>query len=87
MESILADVSKVVVDTDSANNMLYLPLDKIMNDAARAPRNTGDQPGAAAAGAASGQSTEAANGRAAAGRTGKAAASGSSSLSVNPYSR
>jgi len=43
MQEILGDVSKVVIDADSNNNMLYVPLDKLVNrgDGARA---AGSQP-------------------------------------------
>src|SRR5690606_6193906 len=34
MEQILESSAKVMLDADSSNNMLYLPLDKIMSDAA-----------------------------------------------------
>src|SRR5690554_4140689 len=39
MEQILESTAKVVVDADSSNNMLYLPLDKIMSQAARDHRS------------------------------------------------
>lgn len=35
MEQILESSAKVMVDADSSNNMLYLPLDKIMSETAR----------------------------------------------------
>jgi len=31
MESVLKRTNKVIVDSDSANNLMYLPLDKLMN--------------------------------------------------------
>ncbi|MEX0606142.1 MAG: FtsH protease activity modulator HflK [Marinobacter sp.] len=31
MENVLSSTSKVLVDTESSNNMMYLPLDKLMN--------------------------------------------------------
>lgn len=40
MEQILESSAKVMLDADSSNNMLYLPLDKILSEAARTPRNT-----------------------------------------------
>lgn len=30
LESVLANSTKVIVDTDGGNNMLYLPLDQLM---------------------------------------------------------
>jgi membrane protease subunit HflK len=42
MQDIFESSSKVMVDTQSGNNLLYLPLDKIMQQVARvAPGNTG----------------------------------------------
>jgi membrane protease subunit HflK len=39
MESVLSQSSKVVVDTKGNNNLLYLPLDKLMQrEAGAAPR-------------------------------------------------
>lgn len=39
MQQILESSAKVMIDADSTNNMLYLPLDKIMSQAARDHRN------------------------------------------------
>ena len=36
MEEVLGNTSKVIVDTENANNLMYLPLDKLLNDAASA---------------------------------------------------
>ena len=85
MQQILESSAKVVVDTDSSNNMLYLPLDKIMSQAARDHRST---PGSG--------SVEVTTGAAAAGATrnpAPAAPSPSSSSAarnaqlMSPYSR
>lgn len=86
MQQILESSAKVMIDADSANNMLYLPLDKIMSQAAR------DHRGASGSG-----SIEATTGAAAAAtsptRT-PAPASGNtpaqaqrSAQLMNPYSR
>ena len=37
MESVLANTSKVMVDVKGGNNMMYLPLDKLMRDEQRLP--------------------------------------------------
>src|SRR5690606_18331207 len=34
MQEILENTSKIMIDSQASNNMLYLPLDKIMNQAA-----------------------------------------------------
>ena len=39
LESILANSTKVIVDTDGGNNMLYLPLDQLMQRRPIAPSN------------------------------------------------
>jgi membrane protease subunit HflK len=38
MEKVYSNTSKVMVDVDGGNNMIYLPLDKIMNQQTQAPR-------------------------------------------------
>ncbi|NYT24106.1 FtsH protease activity modulator HflK [Alcaligenaceae bacterium] len=87
MQQILESSAKVVVDADSSNNMLYLPLDKIMSQTAREHRNS---PGSG--------SIEATTGAAAAAtsqpRTPAAASSGNATggapargALVSPYSR
>ncbi|WP_132583410.1 FtsH protease activity modulator HflK [Paralcaligenes ureilyticus] len=49
MQDIFESSSKVMVDTQSGNNLLYLPLDKIMQQVARVtPGNTGSTAAAAA---------------------------------------
>jgi membrane protease subunit HflK len=90
MQQILETSSKIMIDSQASNNMLYLPLDKIMRDAAteRTPSSSSAETTGAAAAAAtqpssrSGSSTTPTRPRA-------AGSSGSStnSLSVNPYSR
>jgi len=50
MQDILRDVSKVVVDTDASSNMLYVPLDKLVNR--DAPGRPGSQPSAPVVGGA-----------------------------------
>jgi membrane protease subunit HflK len=39
LESVLASSTKVIVDTDGANQMLYLPLDQLMQRRSNAPSN------------------------------------------------
>jgi len=50
MQDILRDVSKVVVDTDASSNMLYVPLDKLVNR--DGVNRSGSQPAAPMVGAA-----------------------------------
>ncbi|BFM48611.1 FtsH protease activity modulator HflK [Marinomonas sp. THO17] len=40
VESVYKDVNKVVVDTEGGNNMMYLPLDQLMKQAATSARDT-----------------------------------------------
>lgn len=58
MQEILATSSKVMIDSESSNNMLYLPLDKVMEQAASSSNTGGSNSRAAAvaAGAAAAQS-------------------------------
>jgi len=57
MQDILENASKVMVDSNTPNNMLYLPLDKLMGDVARhASANASDPSAAAAAAGATAQS-------------------------------
>jgi membrane protease subunit HflK len=44
MEKVYSSTSKVMVDVDGGNNMIYLPLDKIMQQHSSAPRSTVSQP-------------------------------------------
>lgn len=86
MQQILESSAKVMIDADSANNMLYLPLDKIMSQAARDYRgNTGSgsieaTTGAAAAATSPSRTTAPAS-------AGNAASSQRSAQLMNPYSR
>src|SRR5690606_13976262 len=94
MQDIMTASSKVMIDAEVGNNMLYLPLDQIMKQAA-SPTSK-DSSGAAASGSSSSSnapSTQAAAGaQAAGGSTGSSprqgsAPSGLNSLMVSPYSR
>jgi len=91
MKDIMVASSKVMIDAEVGNNMLYLPLDQIMKQAAGAPASGAAGGSSSSAGAASTQAAagaQAANGSATAstGRRG-AAPSGLDSLMVSPYSR
>jgi len=44
MEKVYSNTSKVMVDVEGGNNMMYLPLDKIMQQQAVTPRSTVPQP-------------------------------------------
>ena len=44
MEKVYANTSKVMVDVDGGNNMMYLPLDKIIQQQASQPRTVISQP-------------------------------------------
>lgn len=82
MQNILESTAKIVVDADTSNNMLYLPLDKIAGHAARKPaaESGSDSPASAAgAGAAS-------QGGAPSAPRGTPYGSGAGAL-ANPYSR
>ncbi len=87
MQEILENTSKVFVDTDSNNNMLYLPLDKIAGQAARKPApesgtDSASPPAAAAAGGA------ASKGDSSSSRTrGTPYGNGAAGALANPYSR
>lgn len=92
MQEILASTSKVMIDSESSNNMLYLPLDKIMQDAATGSRQRGSaaREAAAAAGAAAAQSAAEIAGSGSTTRpasTPPPARTPRDSLSVSPYSR
>ncbi len=43
MENVLSSTSKVLVDTESSNNMMYLPLDKLMNRDGRSAGSSSSQ--------------------------------------------
>ncbi|WP_345797713.1 FtsH protease activity modulator HflK [Castellaniella sp. MT123] len=93
MQNILSDSAKVMVDVPSSSNMLYLPLDKIMHQAAR----TTAPGGSSAVSSGSSSSTSAAGAAGAAQTTRKPAPqsgspasrgvpSGLDSLMTSPYS-
>ncbi|HEX7386184.1 MAG TPA: FtsH protease activity modulator HflK [Castellaniella sp.] len=93
MQDILSETSKVMVDASIGNNMLYLPLDKIMSQAAKdrttpAASTSGSAsgtPAAAAAGAAQvAKSTTSSSPRSSPARRG--VPTGLDSLMTNPYS-
>ncbi len=88
MQEILENSAKVLVDADSSNNMLYLPLDKIMSQAARdhRPASTGSASVEATTGAAAAASSS----RQPAPATSSVPSSSSAARSAqlaNPYSR
>ncbi|KAA0911749.1 FtsH protease activity modulator HflK [Pusillimonas sp. ANT_WB101] len=94
MSQILKDSSKIMIDSEASNNMLYLPLDKIMGQVAQgnSPSSSGSvetTSGAAAATQSSSSSSSSSN-QAAAGTNRASGSTGTTparSLSVNPYSR
>jgi membrane protease subunit HflK len=88
MQEILEKTSKVMIDSDASNNMLYLPLDKIMRQAAR-PQSapSGSSEAAAAAAAASKKPTKPAGASTTRARPADTPGSVPGSLSVSPYSR
>jgi membrane protease subunit HflK len=88
MQEILRDAGKVMIDTDSNSNMLYLPLDKLMGQVARDRGAAGNVDAAVAAAAAANQTTQQTQtSRPAPARTPTQGSSSSPSLAVNPYSR
>ncbi|NGM87815.1 FtsH protease activity modulator HflK [Parapusillimonas sp. SGNA-6] len=88
MQQILENSSKIMIDSQASNNMLYLPLDKIMRDAAsdRAPSSSSVETTSAAA-AATTQPTRSGSNTPARPRAAGSGGSSTNSLSVNPYSR
>src|SRR5690554_4507831 len=89
MQQILESSAKVMIDADSANNMLYLPLDKIMSQAARDYR-PGGTPGSAAPEAAAGAAGAAAANRQAPAPSSSVPAGSTAARGAqlaNPYSR
>ena len=91
MRDIMQSSAKVMIDADSSNNMLYLPLDKIMGQAARdyrAPSNSmgSDATAAAATGAAATSSPARPGSTSAASANGSNNAPRSQQL-ISPYSR
>ncbi|HCN71313.1 MAG TPA: FtsH protease activity modulator HflK [Pusillimonas sp.] len=97
MQTILENTSKILIDNQSASNMLYLPLDKIMQQASRSGSNSaspdpaagmaagsyGSQSSSGESGSSSG-STSGSGGRNASG--GGSPYSNSSNLLTSPYS-
>ena len=83
MQNILESTAKIIVDTESSNNMLYLPLDKIAGQAARRPVESGSDAStsAAATGAAASQGSTPAAPR------GTPYGNGAGGALANPYSR
>ncbi|MBC7700779.1 MAG: FtsH protease activity modulator HflK [Massilia sp.] len=77
MQQVYGNVTKVMVDSRSGSNLLYLPLDKIVQMSA----SSGNTPGAASA------STPVAPGNAAVADTGSATAAGGSTTATDPRSR
>ena len=91
MREIMQSSAKVMIDADSSNNMLYLPLDKIMGQAARdyrAPSNSmgSDATAPAATGAAATSSSTRPNSTSSASGNGSNNAARSAQL-ISPYSR
>jgi len=92
MQEILSDSAKVMIDAPVGNNMLYLPLDKIMGQAAHAAgsapssgsRDTGPSGGSAPAAAGSAQAAQGQSGSGRASQRG--VPSGLDSLMTSPYS-
>ena len=44
MQKIFSSTTKVMVDSKNSNNLLYLPLDKLIAQTAQPPASTGDAP-------------------------------------------
>jgi membrane protease subunit HflK len=88
VQEILQSTSKIMIDSEASNNMLYLPLDQIMRQAAadRAGFSSSAEAGAAAGAAATAQPSKPATAARTTPRVPDAAA-GSKPLLVNPYSR
>lgn len=81
MQSIYGNASKVLVDTKDGNNMIYLPLDKLVSSGAAAGQAENN---AAQAGGAAAQSQV--QGRDAAGQGGANTGAASASQAAQPYS-
>ena len=89
MQQIMESSAKVMLDTDSTNNMLYLPLDKIMSQTARDSRSlSGSASVEATTGAAAAASTPASS-RTATQPSGNASSGNAAARGtlVSPYSR
>jgi membrane protease subunit HflK len=87
MQEILENSSKIMIDSQASNNMLYLPLDKIMRQAAGSRNGAGATvESSAAAAAATAQPAKTTNTPAKT-RTPDTSAPAKSSLLTSPYSR
>lgn len=90
MQDILSDSAKVMVDVPSSNNMLYLPLDRIMHQAARGSAASeggpGTSSGTSAAGAAGAAQAVKKPARQPASPASRGVPSGLDSLMTSPYS-
>lgn len=89
MKEILENSSKIMIDTQTSNNMLYLPLDKIMQQTASNPSALSSSIESAATAAAA-AATQAGNGSTSSRSSNRGADTGGSSTSpalANPYSR
>jgi membrane protease subunit HflK len=86
VQEILENTSKIMVDSQANNNMLYLPLDKIMRQTA-GDRATFSGSVESTSSAAAGATLPAKPAPAARTRTPDASGTATKSLSVNPYSR
>ncbi len=88
MKDILQNSSKIMIDTEASNNMLYLPLDKIMQQTASNPSGASSsfETAAAAAAAAATQASNSTPSRPST-RSTDAAGSSTSPALANPYSR
>jgi membrane protease subunit HflK len=89
MQDILSNTSKVLVDTQAGNNLLYLPLDKIMGQVA-GDRTVGSSGGADAKAAASAGATGTSSSNTAPSRSSRSSRSSDTSIPntlMSPYSR
>ncbi len=87
MEQILESSAKVLIDADSSNNMLYLPLDKIMSQAARDHRPAGSSSIEATTGAAAAANSSSRPSTSPAPATPAPANSAARNALISPYSR
>ncbi|RTZ41074.1 FtsH protease activity modulator HflK [Candidimonas sp. SYP-B2681] len=87
MQEILENSSKIMIDSQASNNMLYLPLDKIMRQAAGSRSGSGATVESSAAAAAAAAQPAKATNTPAKTRTPDSSAPAKSSLLTSPYSR
>ncbi len=90
MQGILADVSKVIIDSESSNNMMYLPLDKIMQEGSSSGNSSSSSRSSTAAGAAAMSRSSSSSSSNASGSESASSSSSSipeNSLMASPYSR